>query len=356
MTIMAEKYDFVIGVDTHARNHVLAVVACPTGNLVATKDFRNTTAGIASAIRWTNKITQSTNILWAIEGCGSYGSTIAKTVMDTNTHVIEAPRYQTSGRGGNTGKTDQLDALRIASAALAITDQQRRLPRQDTGIPAALQTLITAREMMTKDYTAHINALTALLRSNDLNIDARRPLTRTQITTISTWRKQPNSPVEIAIARSEAVRLATRIITLISELKDNQLHIEILVQQSPAATLTKNPGVGPVTAAVTLAAWSHHGRLRSEAAFASLAGVNPIPASSGNTTRHRLNRAGDRRINRALHSAVISAMRCDQQTKAYVEKRTAEGKTTREIRRCLKRYLARKLYRQLNHAATTTPA
>ena len=111
-------------------------------------------------------------------------------------------------------------------------------------------------------------------------------------------------------------------------------------------------GVGPVTAAVVITAWSHEGRLRDEAAFASLAGVNPIPASSGNTVRHRLNRGGDRRLNRALHMAVITRMTHDPETRAYVERRRAEGRTNREIRRILKRYLARQLFRTLNATAS----
>jgi transposase len=125
-----------------------------------------------------------------------------------------------------------------------------------------------------------------------------------------------------------------------------------LVRQSPAAVLLEKTGIGPVTAAIALTAWSHPGRVRSEAAFACLAGVNPIPASSGNTVRHRLNRGGDRRLNRALHIATITRMTHDPDTRAYVERRRAEGRTTKEIRRCLKRYLARQIYRTLNAADT----
>src|SRR5450830_802815 len=118
---------------------------------------------------------------------------------------------------------------------------------------------------------------------------------------------------------------------------------------------------GDIKAAIPLAtgggpaAWSHPGRVRSEAAFASLAGVNPIPASSGNTVRHRINRGGDRRLNRALHMAVVTRIRMDPRTRAYVDRRTAEGRTLREIRRCLKRYLARQIYRHLNAAAQSAP-
>ncbi|WP_141381570.1 transposase, partial [Microbacterium lacticum] len=122
--------------------------------------------------------------------------------------------------------------------------------------------------------------------------------------------------------------------------------------------LLEKIGIGPVTAAVAMAAWSHDGRVRDEAAFASLAGVSPIPASSGNTVRHRLNRGGDRRLNRALHMAVVTRMAYDPTTRAYAERRTAEGLSKKEIRRVLKRYLARQIYRTLtaeSRAAIAVP-
>lgn len=106
-------------------------------------------------------------------------------------------------------------------------------------------------------------------------------------------------------------------------------------------------GVGPVTAAIVLASYSHHGRVRSEAAFAALAGASPIPASSGNTNRHRLNRYGDRQLNRALDVVARTRGLADPATRAYIERRTAEGKCPREIRRCLKRFIARQILRQL---------
>ena len=114
--------------------------------------------------------------------------------------------------------------------------------------------------------------------------------------------------------------------------------------------LLEQLGVGPIVAATVLCAWSHPGRIHSEAAFAMLAGVAPIPANSGQiTTRHRLNRYGDRQLNRALHTIVLSRIRYHQATRDYVTRRTSEGKTTREIKRCLKRYIARDLYRLLEH-------
>ncbi|WP_158226877.1 transposase [Amycolatopsis vastitatis] len=121
--------------------------------------------------------------------------------------------------------------------------------------------------------------------------------------------------------------------------------------------LAQLPGVGALSAAQILISWSHHGRLRSEAAFASLAGAAPFPASSGLTNRHRLNRGGDRQLNRALHTIVLTRSRIDPATRAYITRRLAEGKTLREIKRCLKRIIARQFFRTLQqHHTPTTPA
>lgn len=117
-----------------------------------------------------------------------------------------------------------------------------------------------------------------------------------------------------------------------------------------APELLAEPGLGVISAAAILNAWSHRGRIRTEAAFAMLAGVAPIPASSGQTVRYRLNRAGDRQLNRALHTIVLSRLTHHQETKAYAARRSAEGKTPREIKRCLKRHLARRLFGLLERA------
>ncbi|WP_196775206.1 transposase [Rhodococcus opacus] len=140
--------------------------------------------------------------------------------------------------------------------------------------------------------------------------------------------------------------ITTRIRFLTRQLAELDPELFRLLRQHPAGpALLAQPGVGPVVAAQLLLSWSHPGRVRNEAAFASLAGVAPLEASSGQRTRHRLNRGGDRALNRALHTVAITKMRCHPETRAYEIKRTAEGKTHRDIRRCLKRTLARKLYR-----------
>lgn len=249
------------------------------------------------------------------------------------------------------GKSDALDARRIANAVLALDESQMRIPRAHAGIRAALQILVTARDQMRTERTAAINALTALLRAWGLGIDARRPVTAAQITEIAGWRGRSREELGLRIARREAIRLARQIRDLGSELQENASEVEELVKQSPARALLEMKGVGPINAAVMFCAWSHPGRFRTVEQFKSLAGVNPIPASSGNTIRHRLNRGGDRRVNSALHMTAIVLETHDAETKAYVARRLAEGKTRKEIRRCLKTYLARRAFRALNAEA-----
>lgn len=352
MTIVAHAHPYVVGVDTHARTHTFAILVAATGQPIATEQFPATTAGMGRAIAWAGRRTDGDlATLWVIEGVATYGARLAGAVSQAGYEVVEAARMDARAHRG-TGKSDPLDARRIAAAVLSLEPVQLRRPRSDDGVRAALRILVAAHDHMTTERTATINALIALVRVVDLGIDARKPLTAKQVGEVARWRARAEDLATVT-ARAEAVRLAKRVTDLDEELTANQTQMTDLIRGSKAAPLLNKTGIGPVTAAVVVAAWSHAGRVRSEAAFAALAGVNPIPASSGNTTRHRLNRGGDRRLNRALHMAVITRMTHDPDTRAYVERRRAEGRTTKEIRRCLKRYLARQLYRTLNalHAA-----
>lgn len=355
MSIVAHTHPFVIGVDAHARSHALAILACPTGEVVDEAQFPATAAGLQRAIAWLARRTGADlDTLWVIEGVGTYGARLARAAADAGYSVAEAARMNARANRG-VGKSDPLDAHRIAQAVLPLEVSQLRWPRADDGVRAAVKILIASRDHMSGERTSSINALTALVRVADLGIDARGSLTARQIATIAAWRTREEE-LAAGVARAEAIRLAKRVLAADQELAANTKQMTTLITSSPARGLLDHPGIGPVTAAVALAAWSHPGRVRSEAAFASLAGVNPIPASSGNTVRHRINRGGDRRLNRALHMAVVTRMRMDPDTRAYVEKRTAEGRTPREIRRCLKRYLARQIYRHLNAATATQSA
>jgi transposase len=346
VTIVAHAHPFVIGVDTHARTHTFAVLVAGTGELISTEQFPATSAGMNRALAWAARRTDGDlATLWVIEGVATYGARLAAAVSRAGYEVVEAARMDARAHRG-TGKSDPLDAHRIAAAVLSLEPHKLRRPRSDDGLRAALRIVVTAREHMTTERTATINALTALLRVIDLSIDARKPLTARQVSEVARWRTR-SEDLATATARAEAIRLAKRIVELDEEIVANRARITGLIRDSKAAVLLDKIGIGPVTVAIVYAAWSHSGRVRSEAAFAALAGVNPIPASSGNTTRHRLNRGGDRRLNRALHMAVITRMTHDPDTRAYVERRRAEGRTTKDIRRCLKRYLARQLFRTL---------
>jgi transposase len=354
VTIVAHAYPFIVGVDTHARTHTVAILAGATGEEFGCEQFPSTAGGIARAIEWAGRRTGGDlAVLWVIEGIGSYGAGLARAVADTGYEVAEAPRINARSRRG-TGKSDPLDARAIAAAALPVVTGELRRPRRGDGVRAALRVLTTARMQMAGERAMNVNALTALLRTVELGVDARKPLTGRQITEVSRWRARSEDLAALT-ARAEAVRLARRVTTLDDDLKANQTRMTELIRSSPAAPLLDKTGIGPATAAAVITAWSHPGRVRSEAAFAALAGVSPLPASSGNTIRHRLNRGGDRRLNRALHIATIVRMTHDPSTRAYVERRLTEGRTKREIRRCLKRYLARHLYRTLN-ALYASPA
>jgi hypothetical protein len=335
MTLVTHSRPFVIGVDTHAKTHTYAVVQTGSGQLLGTEQFPTTPQGIVRAIGWAGRLTGGdAAALWAIEGVATYGARLARTAAESGYEVVEAPRMNAKARHG-VGKSDPLDARAIATAVLPLEEDRLRRPRADDGTRQALRVLIAARDQMASEKTMNINALTALLRANDLGIDARKPLIMEQIGRASRWHNR-TEPLAIATARGEAVRLARRILELHHALIANHARLTELITASPAAPLLQETGVGAYTAAVILTAWSHPGR------------VNPIPASSGNTTRHRLNRGGDRRLNRALHFIAITRMSRHPATQAYLARRLAEGRTRSEIRRCIKRYLARHLYRMLN--------
>ena len=178
-----------------------------------------------------------------------------------------------------------------------------------------------------------------------------RPLAR-QLDHIEAMTTSADATIEHRITTLTLRSITARIRFLAAQLAELDPELTQLVRQHPAGpALLAEPGVGPVVAAQMLISWSHPGRVRDEAAFACLAGVAPLEASSGQQTRHRLNRGGDRALNRALHTVAITRMRCHPETRAYQARRTAQGKTHRDIRRCIKRAIARRLYRIMESAA-----
>lgn len=351
MTIVSEKYCYVVGVDTHAQTHTYAVLTS-SGVQLGTRQFPADQAGFGKATAWVNKQTgSSSSVLWVVEGVGSYGAHLGRKLADDRYEVVEAARVETKQRHGK-GKSDPLDAWLIASSVLHLNIDRLTKPRADKGIQAGLKTLLMARNHIQKTRTAHINVLTALVRTSHVDVDARKSLSAATINQIAGWRSR-KEPIENQIARQQSIWLAKQIIELGVQANIIKTTIETMIKQSLAAPLLDLMGIGPIIAATVLTVWSYPGRIRNQAAFSAIAGVNPIPASSGNKTRHRLNRGGDRQLNKALHMAIVTKMARDPETKTYTQKRKELGQSKKEIRRSLKRYLARQLYKTLNQLYQT---
>lgn len=349
MSIVAEKYEYVIGVDTHARTHSYAVLESGTGRVCDCSVFPVTGPGILRALAWARRRVSGSEFLAAVEGTNSYGASLTRAWQAAGITVTEAkPPRRTSRR--QRGKSDQIDAIAAARSVLAADLERLIQPRRD-GVLAALRVLLTGRHSLDSRRTADRNALTALLRSINLGIDVRAALTDRQLREVAAWRARSSDDAAATTIRAEARRLAVAVLTATTALRQNRDALDMHVQ-TLAPDLQDLAGVGPVSAAIVLTAYSYQGRIHSEAAFARLAGVAPIPASSGNITRHRLSRGGDRQLNRAIDTIVRSRLNHDPATRDYFQRRTAQGRTRNEIKRSLKRYVARQIFRQLNALTT----
>jgi transposase len=289
---------------------------------------------------------------WALEGSGGYGAGLARHLAAVGEMVVELDRPQRPARRAG-AKSDAIDAERAARDALSRT----RLAQPKSGPErAALQMHLTARRAAVEAAADAQRQLHALVITAPETVRARfrGQTTAAMITRAAKLRPgATRGEADVVAAITVLHALAARIAHLQAEAAAHEKTIRTLVR-SWRADLLDLPGVGPIVAATVLTAWSHPGRCRDDAAFASLAGAAPIPASSGKTVRYRLNRSGDRQLNRALHTIAHSRLRYDPATRAYAERRRAQGKTDREIKRCLKRYIARQLYRQLETGPTPT--
>ncbi|MEV0545090.1 IS110 family transposase [Nocardia salmonicida] len=348
MPRIADRYEYVIGVDTHARTHTFVAIESRTAAVIGSREFPTHSAGLARAVTWIRNRT-SGEVFAAVEGTSSYGAILTATLIDAGIAVGEV-RPPSRKQQAVEGKTDRIDAETAARSVLGREESRVAVPRS-AGDRTALRILLAARRLLDQQRTASRNALTALLRAIDLGIDARRPITNPTIAVIARWREASGDQVT-KVARAEARRLARAITDYDTQLKANHSSLDSLVSKL-APGLQDTPGIGPVTAAIICCAYSHHGRVRSEAAFASLAGVAPQPASSGNTVRHRLNRGGDRQLNRAFDIIVRTRLSYDPDTRAYAERSRAQGKSARETRRNLKRYVCRAVFRQLQTTVTS---
>jgi transposase len=348
VTSLAEVVDIVIGVDTHKHTHSAAVIDATTGAILDELTVDTDPDGYGELVAMADR--HSGLRAWSIEGTGGYGAGLARFLAANGDLVIELDRPNRPARR-NGAKSDPLDAVRAGREALA---RQHLAQPRAAGERAALAVRLAARRSAVDASTVAQRQLLSLIIAAPEAIRARfrGRTTTTSITTAAKLRMQPAWDIETRTYAEVLRDLARRIRTMQAEAAAHEKAI-LAVIKTWRPDLLDQPGVGPIVAAVVLCAWSHPGRCRNDAAFANLAGVAPIPASSGLTKRHRLNRCGDRQLNRALHTVVLSRLRYDPATRTYVERRRAEGKTDREIKRCLKRYIARQLYRQLENPTHT---
>jgi transposase len=339
--MLADELDYLVGVDTHRDAHTLAVIDAKSGGVLLVEPaLAACPDGYRCALRLVRVYAPGLRA-FAIEGTGSYGAGLARYLVEHGERVLEAERP--ARRRGGRGKSDVLDAIRVARSMLG---QDKLAQPRAAGRRATLQALVRTREGAISARRASLCQLRALIVTAPAPLREKlRPLSRARL--LRRLAALPPGATPTTRGTRLALRLLARRIQLL-DLEERALQQEIaaLVDEL-APTLLHQPGVGPISAAQVLVAWSHPGRLRSEAAFARLAGAPPIPASSGQLIRHRLDRGGDRQLNRALHTIIISRRKHHQPTITYIERRLGEGKSTREAIRCLKRYLARSLYRLL---------
>ena len=345
MVMLADQIDVVIGVDTHKETHTAAVVD-RLGGVGATFEFTADRTGYRSVLG--RVVGGDGSRVWAIEGTGSYGAGLTAFLHAAGEHVVEVERPSRPARRHG-AKSDAIDAVRAAREVLARTHQVE--PRQ-RGDREAIRVLLSTRHGAVVARTKALNHLHALVITAPIELRERLDdLSRMALVRrCAGLRIRAGHTVEHEATVRALRACARRVISCGAEATELEHHLE-LVLRDRVPVLLAEPGVGPIRAAAIYLAWSHAGRIRNDAAFASLAGVAPIPASSGQTTRHRLNRGGDRQLNRALHTIVMSRLVNHDETKTYAARRLAEGKTTREVRRCLKRHLARRVFKLLEHTA-----
>lgn len=338
------------GVDTHADTHHAAVLLINGGRL-ADAQFPATAAGYAQLLDWLRGFGRLHAV--GVEGTGSYGAGLARHLHAAGVTVVEVSRPDRRQRR-LVGKSDPLDAYAAGEAVLA--GRASAIPKLGTGIVEGIRALHLARAGAVKARTATGNELGALLVTApaQLRDQLRQPGLGALVDACARLRPSgdladPGQAVKVAL-RSLAGRYRT-LSEEITEL-DSQLRPRV-IQACPQ--LIALPGVGPETAAQLLATIGDNpDRVGSEAAFAALCGVAPIPASSGRTTKHRLSRGGDRQANRALYIIAITRLGSCPRTRAYAARRTTEGLTKKDIIRCLKRYLAREIHKTLTRANTPT--
>lgn len=346
-TIARQALEVTGGVDTHKDTHT-AVAVDSAGRPLGTEQFETTAAGYRQLLAWLRSF--GTVVLIGVEGTGAYGAGLARYLHAQQVPVAEIDRPDRKSRRWQ-GKSDPVDAEAAARAAL--TGRRTGTPKQRDGRVEALRALRVARRSAIRQRAEAQRQMKTLIITapEELRAHVRTLGDKQLVATCAASRPDRAQAAQPATAVRLALRtLARRHQQLTEEINELDTLIGPLVHAINPA-LCALSGVGPdVAGQLLVTAGDNPERLRSESAFAMLCGVAPLPASSGKTRRHRLNRGGDRQANAALYRIVMCRLRWDPRTRAYMERRTREGLSKKEIMRCLKRYTAREIY----HVLTTT--
>ena len=339
MPTLSASSRVVVGVDTHKDVHAAAVLD-ERGALLGTALFDADRGGYRALIGWSAGF--GTPLRFGIEGTGSYGRGLASAVRRAGHDVVEVARPNRADRHRR-GKCDLFDAENAARAVLA--GHADAIAKTDEGTVEMIRHIKVAKDAAVKARTAAMQSLKAMLITAPAELrETLQPLSDMVLIRRCAALRPGELTTVTAAAKHSLRAIAQRWQSLHEEITGHERQLGILVNHT-APQLTAAVGIGPDNASeLLLTLGDNAGRVRSEAAFAKLCGACPIPASSGKTNRHRLNRGGHRQANAALHRIVIVRMKYHEPTRAYVARRISEGKTKPEIMRCLKRFIIREIW------------
>jgi transposase len=334
----------VLGADTHKRSHTIAAIAAVTGELLGERTVPVGRRGFGVLLQWARSL--DSERVWALEDCRHVSGSLERFLIERGERVLRIPTHLSAGARKSArqrGKSDPIDALNVARAALQ--EGLEAFPAAHLAGPELdLRLLVDHRERLVR-HRVELNS-TLLWHLHDLWPELQLPggalFSKKWSTRIGRRLTRAQQTMRVRIARDELRRLRE----LTQAIKRLEREITTLVEQIAPQLLTE-PGFGPLIAAKLVGEIAGAQRFATPAKLARAAGVAPIPASSGNTQRQRLDQGGNRQINAALHRVIVTRARCHPQTRDYIARRRSDGKSTREAIRCLKRYLARRVWRLL---------
>ncbi len=337
----------VIGADTHKRDHMLVAVDGQTGGLLGQHGIAASDAGSLDALRFAAGLGEAERV-WAMEDCRHVSARLERALIAAGERVIRVPAAMTGQArkvSRQAGKSDPIDARAVALAV--VRDGVESFPVAFTDEHAMeIRVLCAYRDQLISDRTRMINRLRWHLVTIAPEIEAQIGQAALKGPRICARLTRQLARLTLSPQLRVARQLLRRITEIGREERELLAELESLLN-AHAPQLLAQPGCGTVTAAIIIGHTAGAARFPTDGHFARHAGTAPIPASSGNTVRHRLHRGGDRQLNRALHIIALSRARTDPQTRLYLDRKHAEGKTRLEAIRCLKRHLARRIWRLL---------